>query len=1175
MSKRALMLTAATAALLASPAMGDDFTDIKTEVTQQIKTSTAANGSPADILIESTGSVVVAVAGPAVEIDSPNTVTNQGTISNIGTTSAIGVQMDATAAGNGPGSDTTAFDSTGTIDLSGSGTTKTGILVGIANGDSTGIFNGGITLETGSNLKMAGDGAVALHIADNTTLNGTINLSGVMSLTGGIGMTGILLGSATAPATLVGDMTMSTGSTLSATGDNSIGIHLEPGSSIQGNLELDGIMTIAPTTATSLTNGDVFGIKVDNNTAGDAITGNVTIGTGASISATGANAQALVLLGGVGGSVTNDGTILSLGALNPASSTGNPTGSSAFVVANNVAGGILNNGPINPTDSTADAIIEGNGADIRPVFLISPTADDATPTSDIHIGVFPGLPEGAYSLVNRGKILAVEGNVDQLAATAVRIEGAGGFSTFLDGGFFSSGAISTSLTGDDSQASPVTVTGISIGAGGNLPIFYNSAQNSSAPGIVSATYSGTALGGAAYGIHIETGGTLSKIVNEGTITASAATTDTSISNLQAFAIQDDSGSLLEVDNSGTISAFATTLDNNSQVTTAIGMANATQDERIDNSGTIVGNVALGSGADTVLVHGLASQSATITGDIAFGGTSSGNGGDDYLQIDDFASVTGAVTERAGGRLDALVNPGGSLILTNDSIDLDKRFEVNNLTVGDGGVLGLSLSQTYNLSVNPTAGGIVTASGLVNLNPGAILDLPFKGFLSGQTPGEASQFILIDAPLNQLQLNLSALQTEVCPEVPFLFESTNSQCLAVQTTSDRSQLVLTLTPKTPEEIGLNGYALTMFPAANLALANDPELGSAVIEAGAPVNGVPLTPEQGQTLYQTIYSQFAPNVTGAARALAISITDQASGPVAARQRELRMYAGQPGDTTLWGQEFNLSLNQDADAGTIGYRDSGFGIVVGADTGDPANGRYGLALSFYSGDINEKQPQLSKTNTEWALLTGYTDWRGRGFFLDSQLSAGVGQLDGMRSINVDGVVRHAQGKRDTLLGAAGVSTGVILTTGSTVFTPVASVDGLWMRESAYTEHGGGDPNGGDAFDLAVNSQYYDSARGFLGAEVRQDLNLGDFYLQPQARAGYRYDFLANAPKVTASFASTPGTQFTLTGPDPAKGNIVLGGSIAATTGAWSVGLNYDYLRGNNGAVSQVGGLTLVGRI
>jgi uncharacterized protein YhjY with autotransporter beta-barrel domain len=135
--------------------------------------------------------------------------------------------------------------------------------------------------------------------------------------------------------------------------------------------------------------------------------------------------------------------------------------------------------------------------------------------------------------------------------------------------------------------------------------------------------------------------------------------------------------------------------------------------------------------------------------------------------------------------------------------------------------------------------------------------------------------------------------------------------------------------------------------------------------------------------------------------------------------------------------------------------------------------------------------------------------------------------------------------------------------------------MRENGYTENGGGDPNSGDGFDLKVASNYYDSLRGSAGLNIRQDIDLGDFYLQPEARAAYRYDFAANPEKVKASFASVPSSEFSLTGPDPDRGNVILGGTLAATTGAWSIGLNYDYLRGTHGSVSQVGTLTLLGRI
>src|ERR1043166_3707986 len=210
-------------------------------------------------------------------------------------------------------------------------------------------------------------------------------------------------------------------------------------------------------------------------------------------------------------------------------------------------------------------------------------------------------------------------------------------------------------------------------------------------------------------------------------------------------------------------------------------------------------------------------------------------------------------------------------------------------------------------------------------------------------------------------------------------------------------------------------------------------------------------------------------------------RASGRCAC-MRALRMYAAQSGDATLWGQEFGNNLNQDASTDTVGYRDTGFGFTLGLDGGNPSDGRYGGALTFYSGDVDEKTPRESKTNSEWAMLTGYTDWRGRGFFLDTQITGGYGHLDGKRYLSVGGVSRVAEGKRNTLLAAGGLTTGVILTSGRTVFTPLISVDGLTMREDGYSEGGGGAKNGGgDGFDLKVSPAYFHSVRGFAGADLR----------------------------------------------------------------------------------------------
>ena len=53
------------------------------------------------------------------------------------------------------------------------------------------------------------------------------------------------------------------------------------------------------------------------------------------------------------------------------------------------------------------------------------------------------------------------------------------------------------------------------------------------------------------------------------------------------------------------------------------------------------------------------------------------------------------------------------------------------------------------------------------------------------------------------------------------------------------------------------------------------------------------------------------------------------------------------------------------------------------------------------------------------------------------------------------------------------------------------------------------------------------------------------------------------------------TFIGPDPDTGNAVVGLSLGAHTDTWELGVNYDWVRGNNGSTTQVGILTVLGRI
>lgn len=153
-----------------------------------------------------------------------------------------------------------------------------------------------------------------------------------------------------------------------------------------------------------------------------------------------------------------------------------------------------------------------------------------------------------------------------------------------------------------------------------------------------------------------------------------------------------------------------------------------------------------------------------------------------------------------------------------------------------------------------------------------------------------------------------------------------------------------------------------------------------------------------------------------------------------------------------------------------------------------------------------------------------------------------------------------------------------GATFVTPQISLDGMTLRQEGFTE-----ANGGTGFNLRVRSSYANSLRLFLGTEARQDIDVGDFFLQPSARVGYRFDLLNGAEKVRAQFAdidstiagAQPGALFTIQGPDPSRGNIVGGLNLNATTDNWTIGFSYDFVRGSNSATEQTGTISLVGRI
>src|SRR5579864_8546860 len=152
--KSYLLASGAVCALLTSPAFASDLT-ISGKTTSSVETAAAANSTPGNITITSSGSVEVSRDGPAVLLNSNNTISNSGTISNPFGTGATGITIVPGYTGS--------VTNSGTINVITTGTAPT----------TTGQY--GILLMNGNNVTFTG---TAANASTNLT---TSNVVGVIS----------------------------------------------------------------------------------------------------------------------------------------------------------------------------------------------------------------------------------------------------------------------------------------------------------------------------------------------------------------------------------------------------------------------------------------------------------------------------------------------------------------------------------------------------------------------------------------------------------------------------------------------------------------------------------------------------------------------------------------------------------------------------------------------------------------------------------------------------------------------------------------------------------------------------------------------------------------------------------------------------------------------------------
>jgi hypothetical protein len=1009
--------------------------------------------------------------------------------------------------------------------------------------NSTGIKVTGSDTGSVDNL-----GDISLTMSFQATVQGNSGIAGGPWATGE-DRVGILV---TSGSTLNGSITNDSGGAITIEGNDSTGIMIQSGASITGNLVNTGSITVEG-------NNDI-GIDI-----GGAVKGNVSI-TGA-ITAQGAGnigAQGLVTSAAIGGGLTIDTTITATGFRTTTAPTVTTTlddifkdqveeGGSAVVVGGNVANGINIQGAITTgTGSTAvvtaaAAISEFGSA---PAVVIG-GANAASKT--ITIGNV-GTGANAFGLVVGGTI-AADGVFDDVttpalkgvpvSATALQV-GIPGGNVNLGGGIHNTGTISADAF--DAAATAINIqSGVTAGAidndgGINAAISAQTAQVATA-------------------ITIAQGATVGSITNTGTISA-LITDNASVSGQTAAAIVDLSGTVSKITNTGIIeAAFSPTADNFvvTGQSTAINVSNSKTGVSITQGPSttfdgVAGPVFSGSISGTTLTVNSVTSGNLVVGETIFGngvttattitGEITGTGGTGTYTVDNSQTVKKESLTGAG----PLPAIDGDIMFGSgpNSMDIEAGSTTGGISQASGGTLALTVAGEAGSTATVDVTGPATTHVLTSLNVGAggtleaSVDPTFAitpGVSGSGTPiftttaaGGAAQF----ASGAQIGVSLDALQT--AKSATYVFVATNNALsvgnlpsapllnapflYSATVSANASDLDVTLTLKTAEQLGLNASGAAAFNAVFNALQKNSQIADAVI---AP------TTKFG---FLQLYNQLMPN-----QGIGTFESLEAATQKISNLTEQTPDAGtRIGGGSAWLQEVNDTVKRE-DGQTLGSTDKMFGLVGGYERMGPGGGAMGVTLAYLNvGDTGTFTPVDGSMVTNFAEVGAYyrRAWGGLRFSLRG--AGGYAWFNQRREFVTTGVQDIAYSSYTGYFADAHAGLEYEQHFGSMYIRPELSFDYLYLNSGAYSESGGG-----PGFDLAVAQQL--SQRATAAAVMAVGTQYGhDAWFRPELFAGYRVVAFGQIGDTVAQFAG--GSPFSLGAGDTNGGWLVAGFSLKAGT-------------------------------
>lgn len=788
-------------------------------------------------------------------------------------------------------------------------------------------------------------------------------------------------------------------------------------------------------------------------------TSDITIGNFVASSSTNLNNNyGLVIEGSVTGNGVYDevpSTAVQIGGPQLYTATpGAPGGSVTFL------GGVL----IAPTGSvtataygstTATAFNIGAGANIPQLNnqgIITATINPPNSTTS----TFPSFTAGATaieigtgavlsSLVNSGTIGAIvsaDAN-DQVTAVAVQDKG-GGLSSVTN-----TGSISGSFTPDQTGAIP---SGIAV-------LLANGSKDPS--GTVALDLSNNT-----------SGVTLVQSQPPNTVITTNAQGTTPVVTVSYQPVTVAAGGTIPITTTATVT---TTTANNITTETIVPV-----------SPTIIGDIYLGNGSNTVDI-----LAGTVTGALSMGA-----GPTAAVTIDNGAIYYGSLSYSGTGGAGLTLNVNNG-VLDNTS---PTTFKTSSLTVGSLGTLYFAIDPQRLAGGNTNA--LYNVSGAATFAKGAQIGLVFDSNIFNP-----ATYTIVSA--NTLNI-ASGTGASLLGPVPYMFNAT------LLTNQANGSLQVEVSQKTPAQLGLNPSQAAALPATYQALTLDTPVQAAFLG------------QYTKAGFLGVYNQILPDYAGgtfqAANAASLAI-----GRTTGESNEIENPTGTRG---AWVEEILVGVAQGIGR-TDGFQGGGFGFVGGLETGGSGLGAFGVTTALVNTTVVDPHvPGDSQTAMTELELGGYWQGEFNGLLLDARVAGGYLWFNGRREflqLNSDGDITLDRKVQDDWNGysASGrfgaayrLGLGNHFLGGGWFVQPQAHLDTFFLYQNGFNES---EAQGGPALAMGFGDVNGHEASGTASILIGRKLGQGLIF-RPEIELGVRDTFTGTAGDLTAHYISG-GPSFTLT--------------------------------------------------